>query len=178
MRIGLVRHYKVLKDLPKGKSLYTGEDVSNWFREYDLTDIEYAEEPIDVQGWDCCYASTLPRALNTAKHIYSGKIIERDELREIVPPIFKTKMKLPFIGWGILVRFSHIFNQETRREIAKSREKVKLILDEIEAGDSKEVLIVSHAALMVYIRKELISRGYIGPKFSIANNGELYVFEK
>jgi hypothetical protein len=39
-------------------------------------------------------------------------------------------------------------------------------------------LIVSHAGMMFYLRKELLRRGFYGPKFGIADNGRLYVFER
>ncbi|WP_269082515.1 hypothetical protein [Aneurinibacillus tyrosinisolvens] len=40
------------------------------------------------------------------------------------------------------------------------------------------MLIVSHAALMMFMEKELLKRGFTGPKVKTAENGKLYLFEK
>jgi broad specificity phosphatase PhoE len=50
-------------------------------------------------------------------------------------------------------------------------------LDNILAGN-EDTLIVSHGGVMMFLRKELMRRGFRGPEFKIANNGQLYVFEK
>ncbi|MDF2505450.1 MAG: hypothetical protein K0R06_2944 [Clostridium sp.] len=36
---------------------------------------------------------------------------------------------------------------------------------------------MSHGALMWYLRKVLLSKEFIGPKFTKAKNGYLYTFE-
>jgi hypothetical protein len=177
MKIGLIRHYKVIKDYPKGKWLYTAEEVSQWFAEYDLAEIEYSVNPIGTSGWKGCYASTMPRAIKTAKHLYNDEIMELDELREIPAPVFNGKIKLPFIGWALLIRFAYFFNKQTRVDIKHAQDKIRSVLDDILASGQEEVLIVSHAALMVYIRKELLRKGFFGPKFHVPKNGKLYVFE-
>lgn len=40
------------------------------------------------------------------------------------------------------------------------------------------VLLVSHGAIMYYIRKELLINGFTGPSVTKAKNGFLYTFEK
>ncbi|MGE8205922.1 histidine phosphatase family protein [Heyndrickxia sp. NPDC080065] len=178
MKIGLIRHYKVLKDYPKEKFLYSAEEVNKWFEEYDLAEIEYNDTPLDTKDWEACYSSTIPRAIKTARHLYNRDIIEQDELREIAAPVFNTKIKLPFIGWALLIRFANLFNKQTREEIKQTKEKINKVLDRITASNKEEVLIISHAALMFYLRKELLKRGFRGPKFTIPKNGQLYVFSK
>jgi hypothetical protein len=44
--------------------------------------------------------------------------------------------------------------------------------------DKNNILVVSHADLMWYLKKELLLRGFTGPKFGKAKNGYLYIFEK
>lgn len=177
MKIGLIRHFRVMKDYPKDKWFYTANEVSQWFAQYDLAEIEYSDPQIDISEWNVCYASTMSRALKTAKHLYQGEIIELDELREISAPVYKRKMRLPFIGWALLIRFSYYFNKQTKIDIKDAQDKIRKVIDDIMASGQEDVLIVSHAALMVYMRKELVKRGFSGPKFNIPSNGELYVFE-
>lgn len=42
----------------------------------------------------------------------------------------------------------------------------------------ENTLVVCHAGVMAYLRKELIDYGFEGPKFGIAEHATLYVFEK
>ena len=177
MKIGLVRHFKVQKDLPKGK-MATPADLKKWFDEYDVADIEYMKCDLGNIEWKQCYSSTLPRAVKTAQHIYQGEIIHLDDLCEIPAPTFNGKIKLPFLFWAIGVRFFAYLKKDTRSDIRKTKEKIKRVFDEIIKSGEEDVLIVSHAAIMIYIRKELLNRGFKGPKFKVANNGQLYIFEK
>lgn len=177
MKIGLIRHYKVLKDFPKEKRLYSAEEVKQWFAEYDVAEIEYRKDPPKTTEWKACYSSPMSRAIKTARHLYDRDIIELEELREIAAPVFSTRLKLPFTVWAFFIRFSNLFNKQTRAEIKQTKKKINYVLDEILKSNKEDVLIVSHAALMFYIRKELLKRGFTGPKFTIAKNGELYEFK-
>ncbi|QQZ08978.1 histidine phosphatase family protein [Heyndrickxia vini] len=176
MKIGLIRHYKVLKDYPKEKRLYSAEEVKQWFAEYDVAEIEYRNDPPKTTEWKACYSSPTSRAIKTAKHLYDRDIIELEELQEIAVPVFSTRLKLPFIAWALLIRFANLFNKQTREEINQTKKKINYVLDEISKSNKEDILIISHAALMFYIRKELLKRGFTGPKFTIAKNGELYEF--
>jgi hypothetical protein len=51
------------------------------------------------------------------------------------------------------------------------------VADLVESSD-EEVLVVSHAGMMAYLRRELVGRGFAGPKFRLAEHGRLYVFER
>ena len=42
----------------------------------------------------------------------------------------------------------------------------------------EDLLVVSHAGMMLYLRKELLRRGFCGPKFGMAEHARLYVFER
>jgi len=41
-----------------------------------------------------------------------------------------------------------------------------------------DTLVVSHAGVMLYLRKELLRRGFRGPSFRLAEPGRLYVLER
>ncbi|MGE7761474.1 histidine phosphatase family protein [Peribacillus sp. NPDC097895] len=177
MKIGLVRHFKVAHEFPTGKSV-TADDMKQWFMDYDAADIIYGTTLLRAEEWQECYCSDMSRAVKTAKHIYPGTVHRMEELREIPSPPLKGKVKLPFILWAIWIRSCSLINKQTRAEIKIAERRINKALDEIFAKGERDVLIVSHAALMVYMRKELIRRGFAGPKFKIASNGRLYVFER
>lgn len=178
MKIGLVRHFKVAKPLPRG--IYITPDILNqWFLDYDLADIEYGSTELGEIIWSQCYVSDMPRAIKTAEYIYTrNDIIQTDKLRELPAPKYKGKFGLPFIFWAVRIRLAPIFNRETRAAVADAKKRIGATLDAIHEQGNENVLIVSHAALMVYMRKELLKRGFTGPSFSTPNNGELYIFEK
>jgi hypothetical protein len=97
MKIGLVRHFKVQKDLPRGRR-FSASEVEQWFQEYDLAGIEEGNTDLGGIEWSQCFSSNMSRAMHTAEKIYNGTILVKDELREIPVPRFNTKLKLPFIA--------------------------------------------------------------------------------
>ncbi|MEK4534487.1 histidine phosphatase family protein [Peribacillus sp. FSL K6-1552] len=177
MKIGLVRHFKVAHEFPTGKYV-TADDMNQWFKDYDVADIIYGTTLLDDEEWKRCYCSDMSRAVKTAEHIYPGEVNQMEELREIPSPPLNGNVKLPFILWAIWIRCCSVVNKQTRAEIKIAEKRINKVLDELLAKGEQDVLIVSHAALMVYMRKELIRRGFAGPKFKIASNGKLYVFER
>lgn len=176
MKIGLVRHFKVQKDFPKGRR-FSASEVEQWFREYDLADIEVGNTDLGGIEWNRCYTSTMPRARLTAEKIFVGTIEAKEELKEIPAPKFSTKLKLPFIGWFILIRLSLIVNKQTRLDVELARERIGKVLDEAVSPDGGNVLIVSHGALMIFMGKELRRRGFRGPKLKFPANGKLHIYE-
>lgn len=179
MKIGLVRHFKVLKDYPYVVKIVSQSQVLEWFNEYDRADVEESFTHLGGIDWDVCYASDLKRAIKTANSIYKGNIIEKEELREFkLQPIFKRNIHLPFIVWPLLIRLAWYFNHKSQlQHKIESLKKVKDFVDEILSSHLNNVLVVSHAALMMYLRKELLKCGFSGPKFKKAENGRLYVYE-
>jgi broad specificity phosphatase PhoE len=179
MRVGLVRHFKVKKKSPD-KAFITQTELTQWFDEYDVSDIEDGTIDFGAIEWGTCFASDMPRAVKTAEKIYSRKIIELKELREIPAyPIFKRNIKLPFLLWAVLTRLAWLINHKSQLEsISDVKKRIEDVLDEILVQSGQDVLIVSHGALMIYIRKALLQRGFKGPKFTTPANGKLYLFEK
>jgi hypothetical protein len=49
--------------------------------------------------------------------------------------------------------------------------------DRIEAG-GEDVLLVSHAGMMLFLSQELKRRGFQGPKLGVAEHARVYVFER
>lgn len=179
MKIGLVRHFKVLKDYPFIFKNVSQSQVIQWFNEYDQAEIEESVTHLGGINWNVCYASDLKRAVVTANAIFNGKIIEKADLREFkLCPIFKRNVKLPFIFWPLIIRLAWYLNHKSQITYKiESLKKVKAFVDELLASHWDNVLVVSHAALMMYLRKELVKCGFTGPRFRKAKNGRLYVYE-
>ena len=179
MRIGLVRHFKVLKEFPLGIKMVSQSQILEWFNEYDKADIEVSNTQLGNIDWDVCYTSDLHRAKKTANSIFNGQIIENEDLREIkFYPIFKKDIRLPLIFWPVLIRLAWYFNHKSQiKHKIESLKKIKDFVEEILSSQLENVLIVSHAALILYLRKELIRCGFRGPRFRKARNGRLYVYE-
>ncbi|WP_134684320.1 histidine phosphatase family protein [Brevibacillus migulae] len=180
MKIGLVRHFKVNKEYP-AKPLLSAGELIQFFREYDAAEVIAVDTDLGGVDWQHCYVSSMPRAIATAEKIYQGPMTVRSELREIPSPDFAkiTRMKMPFMMWAILIRFlwylQHKSYAENRTEV---RMRIAAILDEVCQHEHENVLLVCHAALMMEMRKELVKRGFTGPKYNVPENGKLYVFDR
>ena len=72
MKLGLIRHYKVITN--EKKFLSTQEFVEAMKR-YDVAPVSENGLILNSTDWDICYCSTLPRAVSIAEKIFDGKII-------------------------------------------------------------------------------------------------------
>jgi broad specificity phosphatase PhoE len=70
--------------------------------------------------------------------------------------------------------FNHPSQSGSKREVL---EKIERIVDRVISED-QDVLIVGHGGVMMFMRKELIRRGFSGPAFRRPHNGVVYIFEK
>ena len=77
------------------------------------------------------------------------------------------------------MRIAWLISHKSQLEsISDLKKRINAVLDEIlSGGDANNVLIVSHGALLIYMRKELLNRGFKGPKYKTPANGKLYVYE-
>lgn len=177
MKIGLVRHFKVKRGYPN--KVVSSDDLMKWLDEYEASEVEECE--IDVGGieWKKCYSSDLTRAKITAEKAFSGNIIYLEELREVpLTPFFKKNVRLPLFLHLIFIRIAWLLNHPTQKESKQNvLKRIHKVLDEVlETGE--DVLIVGHGGIMIFMRKELIRRGFKGPKFKRPENAKLYIFEK
>lgn len=177
MKVGLIRHFKVTRGYPDNR--VTAEELLKWVEEYDASEVEENELDLKNIDWKRCYASDLPRAVKTAEKAFKGEITFLKELREItVAPIFPPNRRLPLKLHLLSIRMAWLFNHKSqpvsKRELQK---RISDTLDKI-LSSKENTLIVSHGGVMMLLRKELLRRGFRGPEFKIANNGELYLFEK
>lgn len=57
------------------------------------------------------------------------------------------------------------------------RQRICAIADLLEA-EPVDTLVVSHPGVMFFLRNELLLRGFKGPRFKLAANAKLYLFER
>jgi broad specificity phosphatase PhoE len=158
----------------------TSTEFDDWVYNYDKRDIQYGSLLIDKSEWDVCISSNLYRAVETAKALCGNEIIYTDQLREIrINSVFIKKVKLPHVIWLILGRvawwISHASQVEGRQETIK---RIRKYVDYIVEHEASNLLIVSHGALMWYLRKELRNRGFKGEIFIEPRNGKIYIFNR
>lgn len=177
MRIGLVRHFPVTEPWPRG--WVTSDELQRWRVRYDAA--EPIIGPIDVNAvkWQRCLSSDLRRAAVTAQTAFRGDITPTPLLREADVPALPTgKLHLPVWGWRLLLRFAWFTGHKSQRAARDEfHHRIKAIADLLEQ-EPVDTLVVSHAGVMFFLRKELLRRGFAGPKFGLAENARLYVFER
>jgi broad specificity phosphatase PhoE len=104
-----------------------------------------------------------------------------EALREVRPyPVFTSRdFRLPLQLWSILARLAFAVSHRSQLESKASFEKrIKLVCDEMLSHGDENVLVVSHGMVMMQMRRELLSRGFRGPRFGIPAHGTLYLFER
>lgn len=150
-----------------------------WVEEYDLSDIE--EEPVDLGSvdWKSCLSSDLPRARKTAQKVFNGDIVVLKDLREIsLSPIFKKNIRLPLFIHLLLIRVAWFINHNSQVESKKQvLNRINHVIDTL-IKENKDVLVVGHGGIMVFMRKELVKRGFSGPVFKRPNHAVVYVFKQ
>lgn len=178
VRIGLIRHFEVKHPFPTG--WVTWGDLVAWREIYEKTEI--TTSAIDLGGitWSRCISSDLPRAYATAQAAFTGDILQMPELREPQLDAFRTgNLKLPYPLWKWMLRLAWMTSHSSQRNAKTAfMAKVKQVTDTLLTQVKEDTLIVSHAGVMIFLRKELLKMGFTGPSFKIAENGKLYVFEK
>lgn len=177
MRIGLVRHFKV--HCPH-KKMMTSEEFRQWSKKYEHAKIiKNAVEMYGIQ-WDICYSSDLPRAVTTAKEVYSGNINFDKLLREVdnAPFIHTERLRLPFALWHICGRLAWLFKSKSQPEtIRGTKKRVRRFMNKID-WSKENILIVSHGFMMYNLQSELRKRGFKGIKVRHVKNGFLYEYIK
>ena len=178
MRIGLLRHFEVQKPIPSG--WITAHELAQWREEYDRADVTLGAVELGNTQWRRCLSSDLKRACLTAAAVFAGPIQSMKELREVQTNRFRTgQLRLPFGGWRWLARLAWMTSHPSQRAAKEDfLARVRYLADEVISRIEENTLIVSHAGMMVFLRKELLRLGFAGPKFGIPQSGKLYVFER
>ena len=128
--------------------------------------------------WDICYSSDIPRAVATAKEVYSGNIYVDKLLREVdnAPFIHTERLRLPFEIWHVCGRFAWYFKSKSQPEsIVGTRRRIREFLRSVDWSQDN-VLIVCHGFMMFNICIELFRMGFKGTKLRRVRNGILYQY--
>jgi broad specificity phosphatase PhoE len=177
MRIGLVRHFPVTEAWPDG--WLTSDDLQQWRRRYDAA--EPIVESVDVGAvtWQRCFSSDLKRAHITAQAAYAGNIVTTPLLREAEFLPFATgSFRMPVWGWRTLLRLAWLTGHKSQRPVRNEfQSRIRKMADLLEA-EPDDTLVVSHAGVMFFLRKELLRRGFQGPRFRLAEHARLYLFQR
>lgn len=177
MHIGLLRHFKV--HCPHKKWM-TSREFREWSEKYEVSKV--IKKKVDMYGieWDICYVSDLPRAIATAKEVYSGKMKIDKLLREVdnAPFIHTERLKLPFEVWHICGRLAWYFKSKSQPEtIEGTKRRINHFLDRID-WSKENILIVFHGFMLYNFQKELRKRGFVGEKLRLVQNGVLYGYSR
>ena len=177
MRIGLLRHFPVDHKLPSGWK--TASDLHVWRQEYDTAQTLAGEFDLGGVVWQACLASDLPRAGITARTVYQGEISQTDLLREAQFALFRTgSLRLPVWVWQWLLRLAWITGHRSQRGCRDEFLRRVLAVAERLSAVNQDTLVVSHAGTMVYLSKELLRRGFAGPKLRLAKHATVYIYER
>jgi broad specificity phosphatase PhoE len=176
--VGLIRHFEVVRGMPRG--WLSAADIQTWQMEYDTAAVIEKPVLLGETQWERWVSSDVKRARETARAISNGPWEDVPELREPQVSILRTgSLRLPFPMWRWIFRWmwmtSHRSQQATKLALMRN---VAYVVREILAPDHRNTLIVSHAGVMMFLRKELLGMGYLGPSFKVAEHGRLYLFER
>jgi broad specificity phosphatase PhoE len=180
MKIGLVRHFKVIHKLDR--KWMTSDQFNAWVEAYNNAEIEQSDLDYGFSEWNVCISSDLSRAIQTAETIYTGPIIATNRLREIevqsIHPL--GNLKLHYHMWLLMGRLAWYLSHGSQAERrSETLERAGHIIDWIEERyHNRNVLVVSHGAFMKVLTQELSKRGYRGKGFVQPRNGAMYIFEK
>ena len=154
------------------KCLLTSQQYANWWGRYEVGGLRAGQTPppalIDTAaGAGAIYASTRPRALETAGAIAGAKEIMIDALfieAPLPPPHFPDWFKLSPRWWGVVARFWwHVFNhhqgQETRAQATARAEQAAQVLIQ-RAASGEDVLVLAHGFFNHMVGVSLKARGW------------------
>ena len=156
----------------------TSEEFRKRSEKYEHSGI--LKKHVEMYGiqWDICYSSDIPRAVATAKEVYSGNIYLDKLLREVdnAPFIHTERLKLPFEVWHVCGRLAWYFKSKSQPEsIIGTRRRIRAFLKTID-WSQENVLIVCHGFMIFNLRLELFRLGFRGTKLRKVKNGVLYQY--
>lgn len=175
MRIGLLRHFPVDVELPRGwKNV---RELMAWRERYDAALPSVGEFDLGGGCWQACLASDMPRTRLTASAVYAGEIETTSLLREPQFAEFQTgRLRLPTLAWRMVLWMSWSTGHRSQRACRDEfRGRLRTVADRLCAAEC-DTLVVSHAGMMAYLAKELRRRGFAGPRLRIARYAKVYEY--
>jgi broad specificity phosphatase PhoE len=138
------------------KCLISASQYRDWWARYEVGGLLAGQTPppaliVAAQGAGAIYASTRPRARETAAAVSGGREVMVDALfieAPLPPPKLPEWFRLPPKYWGVVARFWwHVFNhhdgQETRRQ-AEARAETAARTLIARAATGEDVLVFAH----------------------------------
>ncbi len=154
------------------KCMLTSDQYRDWWAKYEIGGLRAGQTPppelvAAAEGAGAIYASTRPRAQETAAAAAAGKEVMTDALfieAPLPPPHFPAWFKLPPKYWGAVARFWwHAFNhhegQETRHEAeARAEQAAQVLIGRAESG--QDVLVLAHGYFNHMVGRRLKADGW------------------
>jgi broad specificity phosphatase PhoE len=154
------------------KCMISAKQYGDWWGKYEIGGLLAGQTPppellIAAEGAGVIYASTRPRAQETAIAAARGKAIVSDALfieAPLPPPDFPDWFKLSPKWWGVVSRFwwhafDHHDGQETRRQAEARAEQAAQVLIE-RAASGRDVLVFAHGYFNHMVGRRLKADGW------------------
>ncbi|MBN8626982.1 MAG: histidine phosphatase family protein [Planctomycetes bacterium] len=163
--------------MPRG--WLTADDLVRWRSRYDVAEVMAGDFELGAVDWKSCLSSDLPRTRATAAAVFPGPVTATDLLREPEFARFATRrLRMPIRAWQILMHLAWLTGHASQRAKRDDfRRRVTCVADRLTA-ESQDTLVVSHAGMMAYLSRELLRRGFQGPKLRIAKHAVVYVYKR
>lgn len=176
MKIILLRHLKVIA---RRGLFQTGHQFDAWRDLYDNAEVYPSEFKIKKEDFPLCFASPLKRAVATAKLIYDGKVIVKEELVEVRNASFLVHVvSLPSFFYSIAGRIAWYYNLKKMPETrTQSEYRAKKFVDELLSSEKENTLVITHGFFMHCLKDQLRQKGFKGKVPMFPKNGHPYVFE-
>ena len=163
--------------MPRG--WVTAAELRQWLDDYNAADVTVSAVDLGGIEWAHCLSSDMRRAHVTAQTAFTGPITFSEDLREAdVAPFQTGSLRLPIFVWRWMLRLAWATAHRSQRSIRDAFMQRVLRVAEKLAAQDRDTLVVCHAGVMHFLRKELLRRGYTGPRFAMAENARLYIFER
>lgn len=154
------------------KCLLTSDQYRDWWARYEVGGLLAGQTPppdllAAAAGAGAIYASTRPRAQETALAISAGREVMNDALfieAPLPPPRFPSWFKLPPKYWGAVARFwwhafDHHDGQETRLQAETRAEQAAQVLI-ARAEQGQDVLVLAHGYFNHMVGRRLKAGGW------------------
>ncbi|MBX3477706.1 MAG: histidine phosphatase family protein [Brevundimonas sp.] len=154
------------------KCLITSAQYRDWWAQYEVGGLRAGQTPPQAllsaaEGAGAIYASSRPRAIETARAVSAGREVMVDALfieAPLPPPKFPDWFKLSPRWWGVVSRFwwhafDHHDGQETRRQAeARAEQAAQALIARAAAG--QDVLVLAHGYFNHMVGKRLRAGGW------------------
>ncbi len=154
------------------KCLLTSDQYRAWWAKYEEGGLLAGQTPppellAAAEGAGVIFASTRPRAQETATAVSAGRQITSDVLfieAPLPPPRFPSWFRLPPKYWGAVARFwwhafDHHDGQETRREAeARAEQAAQTLIARASTGE--DVLVLAHGYFNHMVGRRLKADGW------------------